>query len=365
MVKLVHVKILRSFALLGAGVALVGGAIAAGSVSGAEGFETATTATTATTAATATTTTAATTTTPATAPATAGDLIAQDVSIGGIPVGGMTLAQAKAAVEKVYLSPVKLVVGTHHFTATARQLGFHVYTVTPLRAAYAIGRTSSKPAGDVALVSRLAGGGMQAYLKYLNKTFRRDAVDAHYSLTSYKLKLWPDIWGRTIDKAAAVPAILTALRDPARAEVRVPISVVKPTVTARKIGYAVVIDRGAHHLTLYRGAKVVRVIGVAVGQSAYPTPTGHFNVVDKQLNPWWYPPASPWAQGEKPVPPGPGNPLGTRWMGISSPGVGMHGTPDDASIGYSESHGCIRMHVPDAEWLYQRVDIGTDVYIVD
>jgi lipoprotein-anchoring transpeptidase ErfK/SrfK len=277
----------------------------------------------------------------------------------------MTPGQAKAAVEKVYLSPVKLVVGTHHFTATARQLGFHVYTATPLRAAYAIGRTSTTAAGDIPLVSRLAGGGMQSYLKYLNKTFRRDAIDAHYSLKSYKLKMWPDIWGRRIDKASAVPAILTALRDPARAEVRVPITVVKPTITARKIGYAVVIDRGAHHLTLYKGDKVVRVIGVAVGQASYPTPTGHFNVVDKQLNPWWYPPASPWAQGEKPVPPGPGNPLGTRWMGISSPGVGMHGTPDDASIGYSASHGCIRMHVPDAEWLFERVQIGTDVYIVD
>jgi lipoprotein-anchoring transpeptidase ErfK/SrfK len=176
--------------------------------------------------------------------------------------------------------------------------------------------------------------------------------------------MWPDIWGRTIDKAAAVPAILTALRDPARTEARVPISVVKPKVTARKIGYAIVIDRGAHHLTLYRGAKVVRVIGVAVGQSSYPTPTGHFNVVDKQLNPWWYPPASPWAQGEKPVPPGPGNPLGTRWMGISAPGVGMHGTPDDASIGYSRSHGCIRMHISDAEWLFDHVALGTPVVIL-
>jgi lipoprotein-anchoring transpeptidase ErfK/SrfK len=340
---LVGVKILRSFALLGAGAALVGGALAAGSVSGAEGAETATTTTTATTAATKTTA----------APAAATKTIAEGVSIGGIPVGGMTPAQAKAAVEKVYLSPVKLVVGTHHFTAT------------PLRAAYAIGRTSTNAAGDIPLVSRLAGAGMQSYVKYLNKTFRRDAVDAHYSLKSYKLKMWPDVWGRRIDKASAVPAILEALRDPDRGEVRVPITVVKPQVTARKIGYAVVIDRGAHHLTLYKGDQVVRVIGVAVGQASYPTPTGHFNVVDKQLNPWWYPPASPWAQGEKPVPPGPGNPLGTRWMGISAPGVGMHGTPDDASIGYSASHGCIRMHVPDAEWLFERVQIGTDVYIVD
>ena len=76
------------------------------------------------------------------------------------------------------------------------------------------------------------------------------------------------------------------------------------------------------------------------------------------------PPNSEWAKGLKPVPPGPGNPLGTRWMGISAPGVGMHGTPDAASIGYSASHGCIRMHIPDAEWLFNHVTVGTPVFIV-
>src|SRR5438552_12793050 len=51
-------------------------------------------------------------------------------------------------------------------------------------------------------------------------------------------------------------------------------------------------------------------------------------------------------------------------MGLSASGVGIHGTPDDASIGYSASHGCIRMHIPDAEWLFNHVGIGTTVFIV-
>ena len=51
-------------------------------------------------------------------------------------------------------------------------------------------------------------------------------------------------------------------------------------------------------------------------------------------------------------------------MGLSSPGVGIHGTPNPASIGYSVSHGCIRMYIPDAEWLFNAVDIGTTVFIV-
>jgi lipoprotein-anchoring transpeptidase ErfK/SrfK len=136
------------------------------------------------------------------------------------------------------------------------------------------------------------------------------------------------------------------------------------------VGLAIVIKRASNRLILYRpggpqGMRVHRRFGVATGQAAYPTPVGSFEIVSKQRNPWWYPPDSDWAEGAEPIPPGPGNPLGTRWMGLSAPAVGIHGTPDAASIGYSASHGCIRMHVPEAEWLFQRVKEGTPVYIVD
>jgi lipoprotein-anchoring transpeptidase ErfK/SrfK len=90
-----------------------------------------------------------------------------------------------------------------------------------------------------------------------------------------------------------------------------------------------------------------------------------WRIVDKQRNPWWYPPTtSSWARGLKPIPPGPGNPLGTRWMGLDASGVGIHGTNAPASIGYSLSHGCIRMQVPQAEWLFQHVQPGTPVVIL-
>ena len=83
-----------------------------------------------------------------------------------------------------------------------------------------------------------------------------------------------------------------------------------------------------------------------------------------QRNPWWYPPASVLGRGSRARAARPGNPLGTRWMGISSPDVGIHGTPDAASIGYSASHGCIRMLIPEVEWLFERVEMGTPVFIV-
>jgi lipoprotein-anchoring transpeptidase ErfK/SrfK len=120
-----------------------------------------------------------------------------------------------------------------------------------------------------------------------------------------------------------------------------------------------------NRLYLYDGMKPWRTFGVATGQAIYPTPRGEWHIVVKYENPWWYPPtSSSWAKGLKPVPPGPSNPLGTRWMGLNAPGVGIHGTNNPASIGYSASHGCVRMQVPDAEWLFDHVDIGTTVFVV-
>ena len=125
----------------------------------------------------------------------------------------------------------------------------------------------------------------------------------------------------------------------------------------------VVMDKEAQ--LYFDGTKLERTFRVATGQSSYPTPVGSFEIVTMQRHPWWYPPqGSAWAAGKQPVPPGPGNPLGTRWMGISAPYVGIHGTPDAASIGYSASHGCVRMLIPQVEWLFEQVDVGTPVFIV-
>jgi lipoprotein-anchoring transpeptidase ErfK/SrfK len=107
----------------------------------------------------------------------------------------------------------------------------------------------------------------------------------------------------------------------------------------------------------------VKTYEIAIGQPAYPTPTGTYEVVTKQKNPTWIPPSSPWAKGLGPIPPGPGNPLGTRWIGTSAPAVGMHGTYADYSVGTPASHGCLRMHIPDVEELYDQVSVGMPVII--
>jgi lipoprotein-anchoring transpeptidase ErfK/SrfK len=297
--------------------------------------------------------------------APAAGLIADGVTIGGVPVGGMTTSQARAAIGAAYQAPVTLAVGKRRFNATTTRLGFHIYVNNPVRVAYNVGRTPTAPTGDIPLVTKLVGAKLNSYLAYLASTFDRKPVDAKVVLKHQKPFVWKDVWGRKLDRAAARETVLQALRNPTRAPVSLPLEALRPKLTARKLPAAILIDRDAHQLTLYRGDTPVRRFGVAVGQPIYPTPTGTFSIVDKQMYPWWYPPDSAWAAGEKPVPPGPGNPLGTRWMGIDSPGVGIHGTPNAASIGYSQSHGCIRMQIPDAEWVFNHVALGTRVWIVD
>ncbi|MET0621183.1 MAG: L,D-transpeptidase, partial [Thermoanaerobaculia bacterium] len=170
--------------------------------------------------------------------------------------------------------------------------------------------------------------------------------------------------GRVLKQRAAVRAIVAHLRSHRRAALRIRAARIEPSLTRARFGPIIVIRRESKVLNLFRGMRLWKRLGVATGQSSYPTPIGRFSIVTMQRHPWWYPPDSDWAENEKPIPPGPGNPLGTRWMGISAPGVGIHGTPDPASIGYSASHGCVRMRIPEAEWLFGRVLVGTPVFIV-
>ena len=292
-------------------------------------------------------------------------LIAPGVTVGGLDVGGQTPAQARATLTARYLADVELELGGRTWRVTAKRIGLHVYLARPRQQAYATGRT--RTAGeDISVITRLAGGGLRSYVAYLAKTFKLAPVDARFVLRRSRAVIVADRWGRAVARSEAAAAIAATAHDPNRAGATiVPVKIVRPQVVRRTLGPALVIDRSLHRLTLFgnRG-QVVRMLGVAVGQAIYPTPTGSFTIVDKQLHPWWYPPNSSWAAGEKPIPPGPSNPLGTRWMGLNAPGVGIHGTPNPASIGYSASHGCIRMRIPDAEWVFERVQVGTPVWIV-
>ena len=289
-----------------------------------------------------------------------GGVVPRGVKVGGLRLGGMPVEQARAALSWSYNRPVRFVFYGHRWRIRPEKLGASVDVEK------SIGRAlKASPGENVPLAVSINGARLKQYTKGLDHWLSIPAQDATATLTS---KLTPAIHagkpGLAIHKRTTTKEIAAALQLAARPLLRPAAETVAPKVTPNAFGPVVVIYRGSNSMHVYNGTHPWRVLSVATGQSIYPTPVGNWHVVDMQRNPWWRPPDSTWAKGLKPIPPGPGNPLGTRWMGLDAAGVGMHGTPDDASIGYSASHGCIRMHIPDAEWLFNHVHIGTPVFIV-
>jgi lipoprotein-anchoring transpeptidase ErfK/SrfK len=281
------------------------------------------------------------------------------VTIGGIQVGGLSPTAAYLVVRAAFRSPLILTAGVHRAVVSPARLGAIAY------AKAAIAHARSAPEGTaVPLGISIHGRAVRTFVDSLAKRYTRDPIDAKLFLRNLTPYVTTGKPGKTLDRKRAVAAILRALRGNRRTGIVLPYRRVPQTISRDDFGPVIVIRRGSNHLFVYRGMTPWRTFVVATGQAVYPTPLGRFQIVVKWRDPWWYPPDSPWAAGAKPIPPGPGNPLGTRWMGLSAPGVGIHGTPDAASLGYSASHGCIRMYIPQAEWLFEHVDIGTTVYIV-
>ena len=104
-------------------------------------------------------------------------------------------------------------------------------------------------------------------------------------------------------------------------------------------------------LALVENDRVLKVYSTAVGAPSSPSPTGEFTVCRRITQPAYYHPG-------KVIPPGKGNPLGTRWLGLSLKGFGIHGTNEPKSIGKPRSHGCIRLRNRDIEELFNLVSIG-------
>ena len=301
-------------------------------------------------------TTTATTPTTTTAPV---QVVPTGVTVAGVPVGDLAVADAVAAVQLAFGRPVVLHFRTTTISIAPTLLGLRVSADTAVARALTVA-----PGTSLALRAGYDKHLVKAFVAKLAKRFDRKPVSSRLLFRAQRPFVTKAVLGRTLDRAAAVAAISGQVEHGTRSTIALKETLRPPNVTPKTIGPVIVIKRGSNQLTLYDGMKVVRRFRVATGQNIYPTPLGRFQIVVKWKNPWWYPPASPWAKGLKPVPPGPDNPLGTRWMGLSAPGVGIHGTDEPASIGYSLSHGCIRMLVPQAEWLFDHVNGGTPVYIV-
>src|ERR671923_1892795 len=301
----------------------------------------------------------------AAAPALAQEpVVPNGVTIAGVAVGGLTADKATTKVQAFFDRGLLLQLRRRSFYAAPATLGARARVYRAVQSALAA--PSGKRVGLEVVVNQWK---LKLWTNALARRFERKPRNSTAVLRSLRPWIKKAKPGRVLLPYWSRRAITNALVTHSRGPLALPTRTVRATVTRLNFGPVVVIRRDSKRLVLYRGMsasgmRTVAVYGVATGMAAYPTPLGKFWIVTKQRNPWWYPPNRDWAAGASPIPPGPGNPLGTRWMGLSVGGVGIHGTPDAASIGYSASHGCIRMRIPDAEALFNQIEVGTPVLIV-
>ena len=119
----------------------------------------------------------------------------------------------------------------------------------------------------------------------------------------------------------------------------------------------IVVSLEDRKLALIENGNIRKVYTVAVGKPSTPSPEGTFSIERRVANPTYQ-------HDGKTVLPGPNNPVGSRWMGLSKPGYGIHGTNEPRSIGKAASHGCIRMAKADLEEFYAMVAVGDTVRLI-
>lgn len=159
--------------------------------------------------------------------------------------------------------------------------------------------------------------------------------------------MWRRVGG-AIGKAALFASLALGASAAAHAQAR---------PTPAEPGREIVVSIPDRKLALVEAGRVVRVYAVAVGAAETPTPAGEFRVVNRVVQPTYYRPGVV-------IPPGPANPLGTRWLGLDLKGYGIHGTNEPDSVGQAASAGCMRLRNADAEELFELVRPGDRVRIL-
>lgn len=127
-----------------------------------------------------------------------------------------------------------------------------------------------------------------------------------------------------------------------------------------KATFSIAVNKSQKILMLKADGQIFKTYKIATGKENKPTPVGTFTITAKIVDPPWY------QLNGKMIPAGdPKNQLGSRWLGLSKPSYGIHGTIDPASIGQNATEGCVRMTNPDVEELFSIVPEGTEVVITE
>lgn len=314
------------------------------------------------------------------------DEIAKGVTINGVNVSGMTRDQATEVVTNQVLAPqrkpVEVTFNKKDYKLPVKELAIRADVATSLDEAFTESREGSLPSR---LVRQVTGAEVDAAIpvevtysqQAVNKFVREvaenvnvDPVDASVSAGPDSLSVVKAEDGRKL-RDNLLTDQLTSLLDSGKGNrtLAAKVNVTRPAVTTKDVASQyptyLTLDRTNYQLKLWNDLELTKTYTVAVGQVGLETPAGTYNLESKQVDPVWTVPNSAWAgdMAGQVVPGGvPENPLKARWMGIFA-GAGIHGTDDTGSLGSAVSHGCVRMAIPDVIDLYDRVDVGTPIYI--
>jgi L,D-transpeptidase-like protein/putative peptidoglycan binding protein len=313
------------------------------------------------------------------------DELAQGVRIAGVDVGGLTAREASSLLHHRIVRrlgrPVVVVHGRHRYRLTPARAGLHVDVGGMVSAALAHSRRGS----FVSRVYREATGGrvqarvrlriayspakVRRFVARVSRSVDRPARSAEAVPTSTSLNVLPSRDGLAVYRRGLARVLENRLVHPGwRRVVPLPTRIVRPDVTTAQLATRnpsfIIIDRSSFTLRLFRKLRFFKAYRIAVGQQGLETPSGQYEINDKQVNPSWHVPNSPWAGSlaGRIIPPGPADPIKSRWLGFYN-GAGIHGTDAIWSLGTAASHGCIRMAIPDVEELYELVPLHTSIYV--
>jgi hypothetical protein len=310
------------------------------------------------------------------------DRLLRGITVGGVDVSGMTRSQALAEVRARARADldreIVVVAEGQRFTTTARELGRKAWVGRAvdeaIDASAGVGwverawrRLRDEP---LDLDIELSLGGEGRVEAFIRRTAREVSVDPRNASIEMGddggLVFRQSKAGSALDVGRAERLLARALGD-GSSRVRLPMHRVAPKITVRTMLPTIVVHVDTNRLDLYEGFEVTHSWDVATAKPGWTTPVGEWSLYQKRENPTWYNPAlDSWGAGlPAVVPGGPGNPMGTRALYITAPGlIRIHGTTSPDSIGRFASHGCIRMHNEQVEELYDMVPVGAKVIIM-
>jgi lipoprotein-anchoring transpeptidase ErfK/SrfK len=313
------------------------------------------------------------------------DKIADGVHIAGVDVGGLDEAEAAALVRRKLLAPLRHSLRVGFDGQTWELPGRRLKVRADVDAAVAQAVDDSQEGGLPGRLVRYVSGGeveegitpevtysqpaVNRFVREVAEEVNREPENADVEATADSLEVVAGEYGRKLrDNQLTRDLKAAVLNANAPHTVIAQVHATKPEVTKREVAAEypsyLTLDRSTFTLRLWEDLKLAKTYTVAVGQEGLETPEGLYAIQEKEENPTWHVPESDWAGSlaGQDIPPGPSNPIKARWMAIFE-GAGIHGTEETESLGSAASHGCVRMAIPDVEELYDRVEVGTPIYI--